>query len=79
MMSHVPAHYPASALRPRSAALRPRAAEAERAHAAICEQVKVAVTVVPLALFFRTDADREELVAAVIEAKPGMIAKRRPR
>ena len=53
--------------------------EAERAHAAICEQVKVAITVVPLALFFRTDADREEFVAAVMEAKPGMVAKRRPR
>jgi len=34
---------------------------------------------VPLCLYFGSEKDREEFVAAVHEAKPGMIAKRWPR
>jgi hypothetical protein len=34
---------------------------------------------IPLALYFSSVADREEFVKAVMEAKPGMIAKRWPR
>lgn len=34
---------------------------------------------VPLALYFTTEADREEFVALIMEAKPGMISKRWPR
>jgi hypothetical protein len=33
----------------------------------------------PLALFFHSKEDRDEFVAAIIEAKPGMISKRWPR
>ena len=33
---------------------------------------------VPLALYFANVEDREEFVAAVMEAKPGMISKRWP-
>lgn len=32
----------------------------------------------PLCLYFATEADREEFIAAVREAKPNMIAKRLP-
>lgn len=34
---------------------------------------------VPLALYFGTVADREEFVALIVAAKPGMITKRWPR
>ncbi len=33
----------------------------------------------PLCLYFTTEEDRAEFIAAVHEAKPGMIAKRWPR
>jgi hypothetical protein len=33
---------------------------------------------IPMALFFRTPIDREEFLAAIMEAKPGMISKRWP-
>jgi hypothetical protein len=32
----------------------------------------------PLVLYFQTDEDREEFIAAVREAKPGMMSKRLP-
>jgi hypothetical protein len=32
----------------------------------------------PLVLYFQTDEDREEFIAAVHEAKPGMMSKRLP-
>lgn len=32
----------------------------------------------PLCLYFADDADREEFIAMVLTAKPGMIAKRMP-
>lgn len=34
---------------------------------------------IPLALYFTTPKDREEFVALILEAKPGMISKRWPR
>lgn len=34
---------------------------------------------VPLALYFNSVVDREEFIAAVMEAKPGMISRRWPK
>ena len=34
---------------------------------------------IPLALYFTTPEDRDEFVALILEAKPGMISKRWPR